>query len=461
MFQAWNGDRVMSVVDCETGKRITDITLRTWLRAGPVDKGIGGGLTFVASAFAAQRSQASWVLRYRFAGKNKEKWLGRYPDMSLQAAREIARVDRAKIQQGVDVAAEKQHLKILAQRKRPFLALRHVWYRRYIVPSYSQPERIEAAFVRHIDPIIGHVMVDQVEPEHIERILDRTVKAGAPTVANDLLRYLVRMFDYAIRKRYRSDNPTTGFTLQDAGGTEHSRTRWLDCAQLSALATAMRTTENFGRINELSVWLLLALCVRKMELLSAKKCAFDFQRAQWTLESDDTKTRASLIIPLPDVVLGWLEEVVVFSENSEYLFPARRRVRRRLGKPFENCFPHVSPTTLNVALRRLTSLEIAHFTVHDMRRTARTHLARMGIASDIAERALNHAIPSTEGIYNQYDYLRERRMALSRWANYLRSLEQGKPPPDDQETDTESMMLSHGPTAHGEKPTLNRWRTIT
>lgn len=85
-------------------------------------------------------------------------------------------------------------------------------------------------------------------------------------MANDLLRYLVRMFDYAIRKRYRSDNPTTGFTLQDAGGTEHSRTRWLDCAQLSALATAMRTTENFGRINELSVWLLLALCVRKMKL---------------------------------------------------------------------------------------------------------------------------------------------------------------------------------------------------
>lgn len=430
----------MPVADYETGKRVSDITLRAWLRAGSVDKGIGGGLTFVASGFAAQKGQGSWVLRYRFAGRNKEKWLGRYPDISLQAARELARIDRAKIQQGVDVASEKQQTKILERRKRPCLALRRVWHRRYIVPKYGEPERIESMFVRYVDPIIGHLLVEQVEPEHIERILNRTVKAGAPTVANDLLRYLVRMFDFAVRKRYRPDNPTKGFTLEDAGGTERSRTRWLDCGQLSELATAMRETENFGRINELSVWLLLALCVRKMELLSAKKSAFNFQRAQWALASEDTKTRAPLIIPLPNVVMGWLEEVMVFSGQSEYLFPARRKIRSRLGQPVTNRFPHIAPDTLNVALKRLTTLEIAHFTVHDMRRTARTHLARMGIAPDIAERALNHAIQSTEGIYNQYDYMRERRIALSRWGNYLYSLEQGTPLPDVHEVDDETAL---------------------
>ncbi len=223
----------MSVMNHEVVKRVTDLTLRAWLRAGPVDKGIGGGLTFVASASAARKYQASWILRYRFAGKSKEKALGRYPDISLQAARELARNDRAKIQQGVDVAAEKQHFKLVNQRKRPCLALRRVWYMRYIVPNYAKPERIESSFIRYVDPIIGHLMVDQVEPEHIERILDRAVKAGAPTVANDLLRYMVRMFNFAIRKRYRLNNPTTGFTLLDAGGTERPRTRWLDCDQLA------------------------------------------------------------------------------------------------------------------------------------------------------------------------------------------------------------------------------------
>jgi len=96
-------------------------------------------------------------------------------------------------------------------------------------------------------------MVDQVLPEHIDRILDRAVKAGAPTVANDLLRYMVRTFNFAIRKHYRENNPTTGFTLLDAGGTEYPRTRRLDCHQLAKLATSMRETENFGRIDELSV----------------------------------------------------------------------------------------------------------------------------------------------------------------------------------------------------------------
>ncbi len=58
-----------------------------------------------------------------------------------------------------------------------------------------------------------------------------------------------------------------------------------------------------------------------------------------------------------------------------------------------------------------------------------THLACMGIASDIAERALNHALQSVEGIYNQYDYLLERRMALTKWAEYLHLLEQSHASP--------------------------------
>ena len=55
----------------------------------------------------------------------------------------------------------------------------------------------------------------------------------------------------------------------------------------------------------------------------------------------------------------------------------------------------------------------------------------MGIASDIAERALNHALQSVEGIYNQYDYLLERRMALTEWAEYLHLLEHGHTSADD------------------------------
>jgi integrase len=68
------------------------------------------------------------------------------------------------------------------------------------------------------------------------------------------------------------------------------RDRWLPLDELQQLTGAMRTTPNFGRKNELVVWLLLALCVRKMELLSARWDAFDLGADVWTLARESTKT---------------------------------------------------------------------------------------------------------------------------------------------------------------------------
>jgi hypothetical protein len=92
---------------------ITDRELRAWLSAGTVDRGVGEGLTFVASSTAAAAGKASWILRYRINGRSKEKVLGRYAELSLKDAREQVRQDRAQIARGVDVAARKQAKKAL------------------------------------------------------------------------------------------------------------------------------------------------------------------------------------------------------------------------------------------------------------------------------------------------------------------------------------------------------------
>jgi hypothetical protein len=55
----------------------TERNLRAWLAAGPVNRGIGDGLTFVASQPSAQQGKASWILRFRFGGRHREKVLGR------------------------------------------------------------------------------------------------------------------------------------------------------------------------------------------------------------------------------------------------------------------------------------------------------------------------------------------------------------------------------------------------
>jgi Arm DNA-binding domain len=85
--------------------KLTDVRIRNWIKAGqPVANADGGGLTFTLSA----KRTAAWVLHYRFGGKPRELTIGRYPDITLAKARELATEARAKIQRGGDVAREKQ-----------------------------------------------------------------------------------------------------------------------------------------------------------------------------------------------------------------------------------------------------------------------------------------------------------------------------------------------------------------
>jgi integrase len=405
---------------------ITDRELKASLAAGAVDRAVGEGLTFVASPMSARAGKASWILRFRIHGRSREKVLGRYPELSLKDARDQARRDREQIERGVDVAAVKQAEKTMALEVPTVERLGELWFARYIEPRYKHPEVVARVLRRHINPVLGSVSPPDVQPVHVDRVLTRIVAAGAPTVANDALRYMSRMFRMAVRNHWIERNPAADFDLMDAGGEEASRERWLALEELEQLASAMRGTPNFGREHELAVWLLLALCVRKMELLSARWESFDLDAGVWTLDRENTKTRASIRVPLAPPVIAWLKEARVFSFGKPFVFPARRLVRLRLGEPRRNRFEHVGPDTLNVALRRLKVLDIEHFNVHDMRRTARTHLASLGVDRFVAERSLNHKLGNVEGIYDRHDYFAERRAALASWAEVLERVERGE-----------------------------------
>lgn len=67
--------------------------------------------------------------------------------------------------------------------------------------------------------------------------------------------------------------------------------------------------------------------------------------------------------------------------------------------------------------------------MHDFRRTARTHLAALGVEPHVAERCLNHKLKGVEGVYNRHDYLAERRRALEAWGQLLLKLERQGPHP--------------------------------
>jgi len=168
----------------------------------------------------------------------------------------------------------------------------------------------------------------------------------------------------------------------------------------------MSNSESFGRLNEITVRLLLMFGVRKMELLAARWSEFDLDAAVWHLPEDRTKTERAIDIPLSDQALFMLRELQVFACKSEFVFPARRRTPQRR-------FDHVSQDTINVALKDLDH-GIKHFTVHDLRRTTRTILASLG------------ALKGVEARYNHYDYFNERKAALQRLADHLDGITRGR-----------------------------------
>ena len=90
--------------------------------------------------------------------------------------------------------------------------------------------------------------------------------------------------------------------------------------------------------------------------------------------------------------------------------------------------PHIQESTLPVALAKVRAEmpDIENVTIHDFRRTARTHLAALGVDPVVAERCLNHRIKGVEGIYNRHQYFDERKAALTQWAALLVALERGE-----------------------------------
>jgi integrase len=406
--------------------KFTDIQIKAWIKNCEYFEGRsdGGGLCL---SYRKNFAIPIWRFRYKIKGTSRVMHLGSYANLSLADARRTAKELRARVTLGYDVAAEKQERKIEAtgkiEAKKNALTAGQIadeYFAKNILGRWKHPNIVRSRIEKDIKPAIGKIPIGEVRPMHISKMLEIIVERGAPTTANDVLRWTKRIFDYAIKRHLVEFNPASAFDVSDAGGKEEARTRALSHDELVILFKAMRATKGFSLINAMTINLLLMLGVRKGELVTAKISAFDLDVAIWKLTSTNTKTSTEIIIPLPNQAIEILRNLIRLSDGSDYLLPARQYQDRRL--------PHIHENTLNVALSKVkTNMDgVEPFTIHDFRRTARTHLAKLGVDSHIAERCLNHKIKGIEGIYNRYDYFEERKIALQKLANYIEICEKGE-----------------------------------
>jgi len=120
------------------------------------------------------------------------------------------------------------------------------------------------------------------------------------------------------------------------------------------------------------------------------------------------------VLPLSDWAIQELRELKAMASGSRYLLPNADGTG-----PID---PKYITRSVARCLKRFRRHGIASFTAHDLRRTGRTGLARLGVSVSIAERVLNHARERIAATYDVHDYIDEKREALEKWARYLKDL---------------------------------------
>ena len=398
---------------------IRDVQIRNWINAGkPLAKSDGDGLTFTLSAGGT----ATWVLRYRLGGKQRELTLGRYPDVALATARKLAAEKRVEVQQGVDVARRKQLAKLEAAREWTFKRLADDYLSRageHLAALTIEGRRQQLRDYVHAR--IGHLPAREVSPGDIVDIVEHSGEKSLH-VARLVLIALREVFAHGVARHAVEANPCAHIKAKAIIGAPPSRRVriMLTDAELAAMLAAL---PQIGRENELVVKILLATCTRIGELTRAEWKRVNFERKEWTIPPGHSKNKKQFVIPLTEQVTGWFIDLRRLGFDSRFVLPLRQRHRGRADDaPME-------ATSLNAALNRLHDKlgdRCRRFTPHDLRSTARSHLGALGVDVLIAERCLNHSLGGLVAVYDKHDYLTERRKALELWSAKTAALEKGE-----------------------------------
>ena len=414
---------------------MNDAQLKSLVKKGePCRVAVGNGLYFRIT----DQGTPFWVFRYSHGGQRKQMSISQYGKpplaMSLSDARERTFELKSMVKKGIDPLLEKNRAKLSKLKIVDELASDWLSQTSKHLKNPQIPERV---YSKDISPKLGKLSVEDVNPRDILDVVRQINESGRPTISNDALTYLKQLFNHAIKLGLVRHNPAIAFNVKDAGGIEKSRERALSLEELETTFQVFKDNSDiFTRDNLLAVALLVVLAIRKGELIAAKWEEFDFSNLIWKLPAERAKNGVGIEIPVPNSCLPWFSELFIRASGSEYIFPARRASKRRR---------YISDDTLNHALAKLFGRKVDsnkkpyanilgeagvdYFIVHDLRRTCRSLLAENNIPSHIAERCLNHKLRGVEGIYDRYDYFKERKHALNLIADQVAPLV-GNPSPE-------------------------------
>jgi integrase len=409
-------------------KPLTDLLIKNRGPSGKreeVPDGKVGGLYLVIQPSGAK----SWAVRYRFAGRPKKFTIGAYPGIDLATARKRAQEALGKAAGAIDPAAEKKVAKAAAK------AL--------ATPSKGLVEKVVEEFIeRHAKPntrdwreterilkkdVVGawkDRRLADIGKADVHRLLDAIKDRGAPVGANRTFAQLRKMCRWAVSRGIIDRNFCEGIERPSA---ESTRDRVLDEGELAIIWNASRGLGfPFGPI----VRLLVLTGQRRNEVGGMRWSELDLDAATWTIPSERSKNHRQHVVPLSRQAIAELRALPRFA-GSEFVFSP--------GKMAPSGYSHAKVRLDKEILTGPDGIDAEAppaWTIHDIRRSVASGLARLGVDLHIIERCLNHVSGSFGGIvsvYQKHRYESEMRRALEAWGGYVERLVSGETPSNVRE----------------------------
>lgn len=344
-----------------------------------------------------------FLVQYRPAGdsRNPRKYtIGEYGPVTPYQARVEAQRVLAERAAGRDPQEEKRISKRriaseqMADLAAEFLA-RHAAQNR----TAAETKRI---FDREVLPLWGSRTVAEVRKRDVIALLDKVRGRGSPIMANRVLAAVRKFFNWCIGRGILELSPCSGIA---APAREQARHRTLGDEELVAVLQACRRIGfPYGSIVE-----MLALTGQRREEVGGMAWEhLDLKRQVWVIPGEQTKNGKPHTVHLSSPVLSLLTNLprtgeMVFSGDGKRPFQGYSKAKARLD--------------------RMSG--VADWTLHDLRRTAVSGMAGLGVAPHVADKILNHqsgTISGVTAVYQRHEFLHERKEALEIWGKHVPEL---------------------------------------
>ncbi len=368
------------------------------------------------NARVSPKGKITFMMRYYYNNARKDYDIGTYPLMSLKEARDENQRLRKKLERGYDPKVVRLLEKQSIIAAKSLTGLFDLWYEAYCVKNKKKPHEIKRSFEIHVFPRIGELPAEKITLHEWLDILEKLAERR-PAIAERILVNAKQMLKYGVKRTLIPSNPLADiYAKEDLQIQKRSVDRSLSDEEVKMLWLAVDHSRITAK-NKLFVKLCLIYACRNGELRQSKKEHFDFDKKVWLIPPENhklgKKSGKPLLRPIVPDTEELLTQAFALSADSEYVF-----TNDGSNEVMGYTAPLALPYNIMQYLRRNEGYELAHFSMHDLRRTARTNFSTL-TQPHIAEIMLGHSLGGVWRTYDQHDYLKEQAKAYEAWCDRL------------------------------------------